>query len=212
MLLIGMLDSPYVRRVAIALRLLDLPFEHRNLSVFRTFEQFRAINPVAKVPTLVCDDGTQLMDSGLILEHLEDVAGRSLWPSAAPERLRARRIAGLALAACEKAQQAVYERQLRPPEKRHEPWLARVHVQLAAAFAELEKEFAARPLPAEQAALSHAGIVSAIAWRFTQLLVPEGAPPAAHPAIAAFTAQAEAQPVFVATPPDENHVASFQRA
>ena len=39
MRLIGMLDSPYVRRVAIALRLLEIPFEHDPLSVFSTFEQ-----------------------------------------------------------------------------------------------------------------------------------------------------------------------------
>src|SRR4249920_283047 len=38
--LIGMLDSPYVRRVAISLQLLDLGFEHQALSVFRTFAEF----------------------------------------------------------------------------------------------------------------------------------------------------------------------------
>jgi glutathione S-transferase len=89
MQLIGMLDSPYVRRVAISLRLLDLPFEHRNISVFRGFEEIRALNPVVKVPTLVCDDGLVLTESGLILEHLEDLAGRSLWPAGADEKRRA---------------------------------------------------------------------------------------------------------------------------
>ena len=68
MQLIGMLDSPYVRRVAISLQLLGLDFEHRPISVFRTFDQFRQINPVVKAPTLVCDDGTVLMDSTLIPE------------------------------------------------------------------------------------------------------------------------------------------------
>ena len=68
MQLIGMLDSPYVRRVAVSLQLLGLPFEHRSLSVFRGFEQFRQVNPVVKAPTLGCDDGTLLMDSGLILD------------------------------------------------------------------------------------------------------------------------------------------------
>jgi len=58
MQLVGMLDSPYVRRTAISLRLLGVPFEHRSISVFSTFEQFRAINPVVKAPTLVCDDGS----------------------------------------------------------------------------------------------------------------------------------------------------------
>ncbi|MDO2043826.1 glutathione S-transferase N-terminal domain-containing protein, partial [Escherichia coli] len=55
MQLIGMLDSPFVRRVAIALRLLDLPYEHRPLSVFRNFEAFSLFNPMVKAPTLVLD-------------------------------------------------------------------------------------------------------------------------------------------------------------
>src|SRR5689334_22348202 len=102
MLLIGMLDSPYVRRVAVSLQLLGLPFEHRALSVFRTFDEFREYNPVVKAPTLVCDDGTVLMDSTLILDYAEALAAprHSLMPTAIPERLHALRIIGLVLAAC----------------------------------------------------------------------------------------------------------------
>ena len=54
MKLIGMLDSPYVRRVAISLQLLGLRFEHQSLSVFSTFAAFRQINPVVKAPTFLC--------------------------------------------------------------------------------------------------------------------------------------------------------------
>ena len=94
MKLIGMLDSPYVRRVAISLQMLGLPFEHQSLSVFSTFDQFRLINPVVKAPTLVCDDGTVLMDSTLIVDHAEHLApaGRSLMPAAPTQRLRALRL------------------------------------------------------------------------------------------------------------------------
>ena len=42
MKLIGMLDSPYVRRVAISMQLLGLRFEHESVSVFRGFEIGRA--------------------------------------------------------------------------------------------------------------------------------------------------------------------------
>src|SRR6266567_177884 len=74
MQLIGMLDSPYVRRVAISLQLLGLRFEHHSVSVFSTFEQFRKINPVVKAPTLICDDGTVLMDSTLMIQYAEAIA------------------------------------------------------------------------------------------------------------------------------------------
>src|SRR5580765_3790373 len=112
MILVGMLDSPYVRRCAVSMKLMGVPFEHRPLSVFRTFDAFAAINPVVKAPTLVCDDGTVLMDSTLILDHAEALAapGRSLVPEGIDARLRALRVLGLALAACEKAVQIVYER------------------------------------------------------------------------------------------------------
>jgi glutathione S-transferase len=71
MVLIGMLDSPYVRRCAVSLKLMDVAFEHRPLSVFRNFDEFRKVNPVVKAPTLVCGDGTVLMDSTLILDYVE---------------------------------------------------------------------------------------------------------------------------------------------
>ncbi len=70
MQLIGMLDSPYVRRVAISLEILGVPFKHEAVSVFNTFEQFRSINPVVKAPTLVCEDGEILMDSSLSFNSL----------------------------------------------------------------------------------------------------------------------------------------------
>jgi len=71
MVLIGMLDSPYVRRCAVSMKLMGVPFEHRPVSVFRHYEQFRAINPVVKAPSFICDDGTVLMDSTLILDYVE---------------------------------------------------------------------------------------------------------------------------------------------
>ena len=68
MRLIGMLDSPYVRRVAVSLTFMGLDFSQESVSVFRHYEAFAAINPVVKAPTLVTDAGMVLMDSTLILE------------------------------------------------------------------------------------------------------------------------------------------------
>lgn len=204
MQLIGMLDSPYVRRVAVSLQLLGLKFEHRPVSVFRTFDEFRGINPVVKAPTLVCDDGTVLMDSTLILDLAEALAApRSLMPAALGQRTHALRVIGLALAACEKSAQIIYERGLRPAEKQHEPWVARVSGQLRAAYEGLEMEIARRPPSAEQASLDQAGLTAAIAWFFTQQVLPEVVPAAAHPALVAWSAKAETLPVFQAAPHGE---------
>ena len=200
MQLVGMLDSPYVRRTAISLRLLGLSFEHRSISVFSTFEQFRAINPVVKAPTLVCDDGSVLMDSTLIIDYAQALSGRSLLSPDPARRLRELRLTGLALAACEKTVQIVYERQLRPAEKLHQPWMDRVRGQLAAAYSALEREIAAEPLPASEETMTQAGVSTAVAWAFTQLLTPDAISPTGFPVLAAYSAQAERLPVFVGAP------------
>lgn len=202
MQLIGMLDSPYVRRVAVSLQLLELRFEHRSLSVFRAFDEFRQINPVVKAPTLVCDDGEVLMDSTLIIDYAEALAAprRSLMPAGLRERQHALRLIGLALAACEKAVQIVYERNVRPPEKLHEPWVARVTGQLLAAFGALEDELPRQPLSATSAGIGQAGIAIATTWTFTQQVLPEVVPAGEHPLLHAFTAEAEALPAFAAAP------------
>lgn len=67
--LIDMMDSPYVRRVAVSLELYGVAFESQPLSVFSTFEEFSRINPAVKAPTLVLENGTRLMDSSLILNY-----------------------------------------------------------------------------------------------------------------------------------------------
>ena len=203
MRLIGMLDSPYVRRVAIALQLLEIPFEHDPLSVFSTFEQFSRINPVVKAPSFVCDDGTVLMDSALIIEHLEAVAGRRLWPDGLAERTRALRVTGLALAACEKVMQIVYEHHLRPADKLHAPWLQRVTGQMMAALTALDAEIARHPPAATQAAMTHDGLAAAIAWRFMQIKLEVPVTDATCPALAAHSARCEALPAFRSTPADD---------
>src|SRR6187549_155599 len=110
MILVGMPDSPYVRRVAISLKRMGIAFEHQQVSVFRHFDRFKAINPVVKAPSFVCDDGTVLTDSSLILDHIESMApaAKRLMPREVMERREALRLIGLAMAACEKGVQMVY--------------------------------------------------------------------------------------------------------
>jgi len=204
MQLIGMLDSPYVRRVAISLHVLGLPFEHRSVSVFGGYDEFARINPVVKAPTLVDDDGTLLVDSTLILDYLDRKvpAGRRLMPEEDRERVFALRVAGFALTAMEKTVQQVYERQLRPAERQHEPWFERVNGQMHAAYAVLEGLLAGREGWLCAGRITQADITAAVAWRFTQHVLPGVAEAARYPAVAALSERAERLPEFVATPLD----------
>jgi len=203
MRLIGMLDSPYVRRVAISLNFVGIPFVHEPVSVFRNYDTFAAANPVVKAPTLVTDDGITLMDSTLILDYLDRLAppDRRLTPDTIAAFVHSQRILGLALAACDKSVQLVYEHTLRPPERQHQPWIDRVRGQLRSAYRLLESEvgsgsawlIAARPLQAD--------ISTAVAWHFTQSVLADLIAPAEHPALFTFSKRAEALPEFLAWTP-----------
>lgn len=198
-----MLDSPYVRRAAVTLECLGIPFVHEPVSVFTTFGQFQQINPVVKAPTLVLDDGTVLMDSTLIIDWAEGTlpAARSLWSADSVRRTREYRAVGLALAACEKSIQRVYEKSLRPEQFQFLPWIERVTGQLQAAFAALESA-AARETALLAQDRSHATIAAAIAWQFAQSNMADVVPARTHPVLSAASARMEAHPTFRKYPPD----------
>ena len=192
MKLVGMLDSPYVRRVAISLDLYGVDFVHEPLSVFRTFDEFAQINPVVKAPTLVLDDGTVLMDSSLILEYLETLApaDRKLLPRQPAALAKDLHVLGLALAACEKSVQIVYEHNLRPAEKLHAPWLERVSGQLLAAYGLLDKQLG------DSEALTQASITAAVAWSFSQFTVASVVKADAFPNLQRHAERLEQHPAF----------------
>jgi len=189
MQLIGMLDSPYVRRVAISLKVLGLAFDLEQVSVFRHFDRFARINPVVKAPTLITDDGVVLMESTLILEHIAERGPRRLMPADRAAHERALRQVGLALAACEKSVSVVYECNQRPAEKQHQPWLDRMSGQLVAAYRALEAEASPDWFTGEE--LMQPQITTAVAWRFTQHMVSELVPQADFPKLAVLSARAE---------------------
>src|SRR5260370_30462090 len=75
MFMIGHYNPPCVRRVAIALMLYDLAFEHRPWSTFGDSDRIAPYNPLRRVPTLVLDGGEALIASTAILGYLDEGAG-----------------------------------------------------------------------------------------------------------------------------------------
>lgn len=88
MILVGQYDSPFVRRVAVTLHHYHMPFSRNALSVFRDMKDMQKINPLVRVPALVLETGETLIDSGAIIDHLDEQAGpaRALIPPHGPER------------------------------------------------------------------------------------------------------------------------------
>jgi glutathione S-transferase len=145
MILIGMFDSPFTRRVAISATLLGIAFEHRDWSVGKDFDRIREFNPLGRVPTLVLDDGEALVESAMILDWLDEQVGpqRALLPASGAARRQALTFMALATGAADKDIHIVIERAFRPEEKRHAPWTDRCRVQVNGALAELDRLCAA---------------------------------------------------------------------
>jgi len=141
MLLIGMFDSPFVRRVAVSMKLLGIPFEHGNWSIGRDFDRIREYNPLGRVPTLVTDDGEKLMESAAILDYLDECAGpeRALLPRTGRDRRQALNLMAMATGAAEKGVLQVYERAFRPEDKRHQPWVDRCRLQMSGSLAAIDR-------------------------------------------------------------------------
>ena len=141
MILIGMFDSPFVRRVAVSMNLLKVPFEHRNWSVGKDFELIRQFNPLGRVPALVQADGESLIDSAAILDFLDDLAGpeRALLPRSGKERRDALKVVAVALGAAEKGLHQLFETVFKPEAKRYPPWTDRCRQQMHGALGELDR-------------------------------------------------------------------------
>ncbi len=203
MQLIGMFDSPYVRRVAISMQRLHLPFEHRNWSVGVDFDRIRQFSPLGRVPVLVLDDGTALVESAAILDAIDDLAGpsRALLPATGTLRREALRLMALAVASAEKAREVVHERMVRPSEKYHEQWVARCRDQMHGALGVLE-DACARRGPSGWLVddrLTQADVTVACMCTFLAESMAIFAEPGRYPRLQAHDAQCEALPEFRAT-------------
>lgn len=199
MILIGQYDSPFVRRVGIALTLYDLPFEHRPWSTFGNADKIRPYNPLTRVPTLVLDDSEVLIESHSILDYLDSLmpAGNAMFPTGEPARRRALKVAALATGFAEKAVSLFYEKVLHRDVS--DFWVDRCRVQIAGVLAVLETDRAGRRTEywfGER--IGHADVAVTVALRFLNDAHPGLVAMSDYPALAAHAARLEALPVFKA--------------
>jgi glutathione S-transferase len=199
MILIGQYDSPFVRRVGIALVLYGLSFEHRPWSTFADAEIIRQYNPLIRVPTLVLHDGEVLMESHCILDYLDSLvpADRAMFPVEEPARHRAIMVAALANGLADKGVSLFYEKRMH--QEVSEVWANRCRSQISDALTVLEADrrgrdgnywFGDR--------IGHADIAVAVTLRFLADVHPELISMADFPALDAHAAALEALPVFQA--------------
>jgi glutathione S-transferase len=197
MILIGQYDSPYVRRVGIAATLYQLPFEHRPWSTFGDADKIRTFNPLLRVPTLVRDDGSVLVESATILDYLDHRVSpdKALVPRDGATRHESLRITAFATGAADKAVSLFYEQRMHA--EASTTWVGRCRVQIGGVLALLDAERAAtRTTWWFGDALGHADIAVAVVMRFLREVHPGVLDAATYPALAAHAERAEALPVF----------------
>jgi glutathione S-transferase len=197
MILIGQYDSPFTRRVAIALKLYGLAFEHRPWSTFGDADKIAPFNPLRRVPTLVFEDGEVLIESTAILDYLDEVVGpsKAMIASSGPERRHALKICALAIGLGDKAVSLIYERVLRKDQLKL--WIERCEAQIGGVLDVLEAERAAIPSPYWFGTrIGHADIAVACMLRFTAEAHPHLLAAARYPALVAHGARCEALPPF----------------
>ncbi|MCA1425445.1 MULTISPECIES: glutathione S-transferase family protein [unclassified Bradyrhizobium] len=197
MFLIGQYDSPFVRRVAIALRLYGLAFEHRPWSTFGDADKIAPYNPLRRVPTLVLDDGEALIESMIILDYLDDLVGadKAMLPRGGIERRRHLRICALASGLGDKAVSLLYERVLR--KEQLALWVERCQAQIADVLEVLEAERARVTTPYWLGdRIGHADVAVACVVRFTREAHPQLFDAARYPALAAHSERCEALAPF----------------
>ena len=198
MILIGQFDSPFVRRVAISLRVSGFAYQHDTRSVFADFDAMRQVNPLGRIPSLVLDDGDVLIDSAAILDWLDQCVGpeRALVPAAGAARRRVLHRMALATGVIDKAGAAAYERLIRPEAYRWPQWIERCLTQAAGGLVAL----AAERWPARDR-LDQAEITTACMLRYLRIAVPDVLPASRYPTLDVLSERCESGPEFIATCP-----------
>lgn len=202
MILVGRYLSPFVRRVATTLHLYDIAFEHRPLATMgEDRDRIKEVNPLIRVPALLLDDGETLIDSGAIIDHLDQQVGpeRALTPASGPERRRVLKLTAVAMGAAEKSVLTIYEQRFRPPEKWHAPWVAMISDQARNGLRWLDGE-AARPYLCGER-MTQADVSTVIACEFARIANPDLFASFKCPRLEALSARLSALDAFQRTLP-----------
>ncbi|MGF1444577.1 MAG: glutathione S-transferase family protein [Pikeienuella sp.] len=202
MILYGRNMSPFARRIAIWARLQGRALERREIRPLgETWDEIRAHNPVGRVPVLILDDGTRLIETFAICDWLEQTApqARRLIPSSGPDRLACLQRIAIANATTEKIVELEYEVNRRPAEYQWPDWRTRLVTQVQGGLAAME---AAAPQDRFHGGEEPDGsdIVQVVALQMAEVTNPWVIEPAT-PRLSALAERAMTLPAFAETKP-----------
>ena len=207
MKLIGRFMSPFTRRVAISLKIQGLDFEHLDLSTATEADEIRKYNPMVRVPTVVLDDGTTLVDSAAILDWFDDQAGPEarLIPASGQSRRNTLQLVSWATSAGDKTVIAFYERTRRPEEMVYLPSVEGAEKQILEAFQVLETAASKTDVWLVGDQISQADVSAIVFLQFARIVLPHLIEDGAFPALDALRERSYATySAFGETDPQSN--------
>ena len=199
MKLFGSPGSPFARKVRIVLEEKRIPHEYivaRGSAPGSPVPQF---NPLAKVPTLVLDNGKGLYDSPVIVEYVDAVgSGPRLIPDALDERIEVKRWEALGDGIAE-ATVAINHDLREPKEKQHPPaWHERHQLKIDRGLAVMEKGLGAGDF-CFGGRFTLADIAAGYALGYLDFALPQAEWRKAHPALARLAERLAARKSFSTT-------------
>ena len=206
MILVGQYDSPFVRRVAITLHHYGIAFTRNPISVFADAAAMAAINPLVRIPSLVLDDGEVLIDSGAIIDYLDDLVGPALalTPRSGPERRRVVQLVAAATGTIDKAGAVVYERHFHGRGAVNEEWVARCRGQLEGGLQSLEERLTGEWFVGGR--FTQADLTTGTMLGYLNLRLSEVLAGSRFPRLKKFSAACEALPSFSSARPSPDEV------
>ena len=192
--------SPFARKVRIALAEKKIEYALVEVSPWTAEDAVAALNPLAKIPVLVVEDGLNLYDSRVIVEYLDSVSPVSrLIPEPARQRITVRRWEALADGVCDAAAAIVLERK-RPAAQQSADWIDRQRRKVVQGTAELARELADKPW-CNGEGYSLADIATGCALGYLDFRLPEFDWREAHPNLARLAERLGKRPSFADTVP-----------
>ena len=201
MKLIGSLASPYVRKVRVVLaeKKLDCQFELEN--VWAADTTIQTLNPLGKVPCLIMEDGSSMIDSRVMVEYLDTLTPVcKLLPPNGRDRADVKCWEALADGVLDAAILVRLERTQRPPELQSEAWVARQMSKVALGLASMAQRLGESPFCAgNHYTLADVAVGCALGWlsfRFPEILWRDD-----HPNLAKLFDKLSERPSFKDTVP-----------
>ncbi|WP_395316903.1 glutathione S-transferase [Variovorax sp. UC74_104] len=134
--------SPFVRKVMVCAHLSGqaerIEWLDSAAHPVRRDSRIAAHNPLAKVPTLILDDGESLYDSRVICEYIDSLGSAGIFPLAGPARWKALTRQSMGDGLLDAALLARYELTARPTEMQWPVWRQALLTKVSACLGTIE--------------------------------------------------------------------------